>query len=349
MPDRTQLQTAKAIDLKPVIVAGSFGMSSVPNRRQGVNANEKAHAFYELPIASGINIVVYANSAGTAGNSLDFQATADGSAKAELDMSTVTTNIDTVVEAAAGGVGGNDWSISVIGGAAAKAGLSHEDTTNKVLTCIMQLGTSDVSDFEALVTASTNLAVGSAGTGATLVASGDECYSQALAGGTAATWAEESGSPSKTTLHFTDTTSTAAACVAAINAVSSGDQVVTAALLSGTGVHAMASGDAVAKQNLAKGEATSDVNSQGFKVSKTDTGEFTVTFDDSFPDMIDCEATLQLVTAADQFVVVGTYTAASRTIVFTIWDVSGAAAADVANNANNRINFIATFVNSSVY
>ena len=59
---------------------------------------------------------------------------------------------------------------------------------------------------------------------------------------------------------------------------------------------------------------------------------------------------LQLATAADTFLVVGTWTAADRTIVLTAMDNDAGtiAAADVAADANNRVNGLAVFRKTSV-
>lgn len=94
--------------------------------------------------------------------------------------------------------------------------------------------------------------------------------------------------------------------------------------------------------------SSSSVKGKGFSVARTAAGVFTITFQEKFNDMLVANATLQLATAADQFAQVGTYTAASKTLVINVWDVSGAALADVAADSNNRINFSATFKNTSL-
>lgn len=86
----------------------------------------------------------------------------------------------------------------------------------------------------------------------------------------------------------------------------------------------------------------------GWSVARTSAGVFTITFSDKFADMVSAVATLQKATAADQYVQVGTYTAASKTLVINVWDVSGTAVDDIAADANNRINFVVCFRNSSV-
>lgn len=87
---------------------------------------------------------------------------------------------------------------------------------------------------------------------------------------------------------------------------------------------------------------------KGYSVAYTSTGLYTITFTDAYSDLISFMPMLQLATGADTFLQVGTYTAAAKTITIRNWDVSDAAVADIAANANNRINFVAVFRNSSV-
>lgn len=91
-----------------------------------------------------------------------------------------------------------------------------------------------------------------------------------------------------------------------------------------------------------------DANGGAYTVARTSAGLFTITFADKWDDLLSFVATLQQASGGDQFLQVGTYTAASRTITVRVWDVSGAAVDDVAADANNRINFIAVFRNTSV-
>lgn len=86
----------------------------------------------------------------------------------------------------------------------------------------------------------------------------------------------------------------------------------------------------------------------GFSVARSGVGVFTITLDKIYPDMLSAVCSLQLATAADQYVLGGTYTAASGTFVINVWDVSGAALADISANANNRVNFILAMKNSTV-
>lgn len=347
MSFQTQLAELQTINKVAHLLSGSFGMNADPGRRQGTRARLRAKAFYEFPLTAGANLIIYDADplGGTAGNALDFQATNDGTAKASLDMATETTQIDTVLAPAVGGVAGNALRVFVVAGAAAGAGKVYEDTAAGITIFALQHAVSTVTDFETLVGAATDWDVASGGTGANVFDQATDLVDSAVgSGGTPATYAVESGTPSKTHLHFTNAVTTAALAVAAINAVTTGSQVVTAAILGGgAGAHAVATGDVVAKQDLANGAASTDINGQGYSETKTGTGERTITFDDSYVDMIDCEATLQLGTPADQFANVGTYTASANTLVINIWDKSDGALADPAIGANNRINFLATF------
>ncbi len=86
----------------------------------------------------------------------------------------------------------------------------------------------------------------------------------------------------------------------------------------------------------------------GYTVARTSTGLFTITFTDTFADLVAFEAQLQLVTGDDKFLQMGTLVNTSTPVVqIRVWDVSGAAVADVTANANNRINFVAWFRNSA--
>lgn len=100
--------------------------------------------------------------------------------------------------------------------------------------------------------------------------------------------------------------------------------------------------------NGASAVDSASVRGKGFTVVRTSAGVFTITFADQYAKLISATATLQLATADDKYVLVGTYTAASKTLVLNVWDVSGAALTDVAADANNRINFSALFSISSV-
>lgn len=86
----------------------------------------------------------------------------------------------------------------------------------------------------------------------------------------------------------------------------------------------------------------------GWSVVRTSTGLFTVTFTDKYNDLVAFVCDLQEVTAGDQFLQTGTLVNTATPVVqIRVWDISAAAVADVAANANNRINFTAWFRNVS--
>ncbi len=86
----------------------------------------------------------------------------------------------------------------------------------------------------------------------------------------------------------------------------------------------------------------------GWSVARTSTGLFTITFSDTFSDLVAFEAQLQLVTADDKYLQIGTLVNTATPIVqIRVMDISGAAVADVTANANNRIHFVAWLRNSA--
>jgi hypothetical protein len=84
---------------------------------------------------------------------------------------------------------------------------------------------------------------------------------------------------------------------------------------------------------------------RGWSVARTDVGLFTITFTDKYVDLVSAIATAQLATAADIKAQIGTYTAASKTLVIRLLAV--ATETEVAADANNRVNFVCVFSNSS--
>lgn len=94
--------------------------------------------------------------------------------------------------------------------------------------------------------------------------------------------------------------------------------------------------------------ASSSVRGYGFSVARTNAGIFTITFQDSFNAILSVDASLQLASADDKYVIVGEQDLSAKTIILYVWDVSGGAVADVSANANNRINFVVYFKNSTV-
>ena len=88
----------------------------------------------------------------------------------------------------------------------------------------------------------------------------------------------------------------------------------------------------------------------GFTVARTSTGLFTITLQDNYVSLHSVTASLQLETASDKIVQVGTtaVSTTAKTIQLRIWDISDAAVADVSYDANNRVNFQAVLKNSTV-
>lgn len=273
---------------------------------------------------------------------LKVRAVADAVATAaELDMATVTTNIDTVVAAAAAGTAGNAWTINVIDGAAAKAGLAFEDTVNKVFTAILQIGTSDVADFETLITASANLAVKTGGTGATVTAAADVSYASPLAGGIDQEWvATETNN--WVTIHFEPAATTVTnleTAIAAYAAAGGRIKVQTG----GTGVSVLNADDAFDYMILEDGYAVDIDEGHGStgveSIMRTAVGTYVLTLDFAVASRLGCRASLQLATADDQLVQVGPWVTATKKQTLFIWDVSDGALADIAYNASNKIHW----------
>lgn len=85
------------------------------------------------------------------------------------------------------------------------------------------------------------------------------------------------------------------------------------------------------------------VNQGTATVAYTSTGTYTITFGDKYKALLAGVATLQLASADDKFAQLGTYDAAAKTLVVRVLDASGAAVAEVAANANNRVNVLVLF------
>lgn len=84
-------------------------------------------------------------------------------------------------------------------------------------------------------------------------------------------------------------------------------------------------------------------------VARTAAGVFTVTLQDVYPSCLSAVSTLQLANSDDKFVAnIGTIDLNAKTIIVRVYDVSSAAFADVAADANNRINLTLVLKNSQV-
>lgn len=96
--------------------------------------------------------------------------------------------------------------------------------------------------------------------------------------------------------------------------------------------------------------AVTSVKGTGFTVARTDVGEFTVTLDEAFADYDAAWCSLQLNAPGDQIAHIkgAIDVVTAKTFKIGVWDISDAAAADIAANANNRVHFGITVKNTSV-
>lgn len=86
---------------------------------------------------------------------------------------------------------------------------------------------------------------------------------------------------------------------------------------------------------------------KGWSVARTSAGLFTITFENPYADLVSFTQTLQLASGDDKVLQAGAYSASNKTITIRVWDISGAAVADISANADNRIHFVAAFRNGS--
>ena len=84
-----------------------------------------------------------------------------------------------------------------------------------------------------------------------------------------------------------------------------------------------------------------DAKGDGWSAARTAEGVFTVTFTHNWKDLIACGADLRLDASADSVAQVGTYVAASRTLL--IRTLTAGSDDDIAADADNRVNFWAAF------
>ena len=92
--------------------------------------------------------------------------------------------------------------------------------------------------------------------------------------------------------------------------------------------------------------AVTDARGDGFSVARTGVGTFTITFDKVWPELESATATVQLNASANTFAQVGAVNLSSKTAV--IRTITAGSDADIAANANNRVNFRFCFKNTSV-
>jgi len=96
--------------------------------------------------------------------------------------------------------------------------------------------------------------------------------------------------------------------------------------------------------------APTTLRGRGFTVVRTSAGLYTLTFENRFAGCVSATATLQLASADDKMAQIGTIAnskTSTNTAQIRVWDISGAAATDVAANANNRVNFCFIFKRDS--
>ncbi len=100
--------------------------------------------------------------------------------------------------------------------------------------------------------------------------------------------------------------------------------------------------------NTASAVSAASRKGLGFSVARTSAGLFTVTFTDTFADLVAFNCSIQHVTARDIFAQMGTLVNTATPIVqIRVWDVSGAAVDDITADANSRIHFVAWMRNSA--
>jgi uncharacterized protein with beta-barrel porin domain len=81
-------------------------------------------------------------------------------------------------------------------------------------------------------------------------------------------------------------------------------------------------------------------------VARTAAGTFLVTFKDKFMQLVSATGTIQLNAAGDSDVQIGAVDLSAKTAV--VRTMTAGAAADIAANANNRVNLLFVFRNSSI-
>lgn len=93
-------------------------------------------------------------------------------------------------------------------------------------------------------------------------------------------------------------------------------------------------------------DATSNQGT-GWTVARGGTGSFTVTLDSKYPGIVSATATLALNAVADSKLQLGAIDVSSaKTVVIN--NITGATAADIAANANNRIHFCLVLRNTDL-
>ncbi len=83
--------------------------------------------------------------------------------------------------------------------------------------------------------------------------------------------------------------------------------------------------------------APTDLKGCNFTVARSGTGQFTITLNKVYAELLSANATMQLATPGDSFVCLGSVSLSAKTVVLTV--ITAGSAADVLANANNRVNF----------
>lgn len=86
----------------------------------------------------------------------------------------------------------------------------------------------------------------------------------------------------------------------------------------------------------------------GWTVVRTSVGLFTVTLEHNWQSLISSSLVLQLAAGDDKMLQMGAVDLSARTVEIRVWDISGAAVADIAANANNAIHFALFLKRTSV-
>lgn len=95
--------------------------------------------------------------------------------------------------------------------------------------------------------------------------------------------------------------------------------------------------------------APTAVKGKGFSVSRSGVGTFVVLLEDAYVDLNCATASLQLASADDKTVQFGAIdVVTAKTVVLRVYDISGAAAADISADPANRVHFSLTLKNSTV-
>lgn len=103
-------------------------------------------------------------------------------AAATLDLAPLTTNVDTIAAAAAAGEAGNDITLSLVGNGTGTGQLVEDEVSGSVVFHFLP-DTTTVTNLQTALTASTLLAIGTAGTGANVLDETDAIGPTFLSGG----------------------------------------------------------------------------------------------------------------------------------------------------------------------